>query len=331
MYATIGVAVQLVSTETLNIPSLQVVNVGRCAGSGFTQDQERLFQNRNSVSKNEVVAYLVRQTIPPLNGCATHPPGQPAIIFVRNSSKWTLGHEVGHVLGLGHVPSTDRLMTGGGTWNITNEPPDLTAQEGEVMRGSPYTIDVSVSAEIIEAGDANMGHNESISDDVAAFLESDEPDYDAGGRKFRGNNEAISKVEQVASDANARLITRTKAVYLLSLLDEQAFSRTANVLGSQENEDLKVAVASGALNISAQIAAPLLVKLLDDQDVGVRKASLMSIPGGMADSVTPEARELLSNKLRKVAESDPEAELRKIANERLQELSIQANDARNSR
>jgi hypothetical protein len=30
-------------------------------------------------------------------------------------------------------------MMGGGTWNITNPPPDLIAEEGTTMDASPFT------------------------------------------------------------------------------------------------------------------------------------------------------------------------------------------------
>jgi hypothetical protein len=58
---------------------------------------------------------------------------------VSTASQWTLGHEIGHVLGLPHVTPTDRLMMGGGTWNITNPPPDLIAEEAATMDSSPFT------------------------------------------------------------------------------------------------------------------------------------------------------------------------------------------------
>jgi hypothetical protein len=55
------------------------------------------------------------------------------------ASQWTLGHECGHVLGLPHVAPTDRLMMGGGTWNITNPPPDFVQSEVNTMVGGPLT------------------------------------------------------------------------------------------------------------------------------------------------------------------------------------------------
>ena len=55
-------------------------------------------------------------------------------------SKYTMAHEVGHVLGLAHVSDNNRLMTGLGTDNITNPPPDLLASEITTMLASPYTV-----------------------------------------------------------------------------------------------------------------------------------------------------------------------------------------------
>ena len=43
------------------------------------------------------------------------------------------------MLGLPHVNDLNRLMTGDGTDNITNPPPDLIASESTTMLGSSYT------------------------------------------------------------------------------------------------------------------------------------------------------------------------------------------------
>ena len=77
--------------------------------------------------------------MPPSNGCATHPAGRPGAVVAQGATRWTLGHEVGHVLTLRHVNDNNRLMTGNGTANITNAPPDLTAQEVIAMRANNLT------------------------------------------------------------------------------------------------------------------------------------------------------------------------------------------------
>jgi hypothetical protein len=104
-----------------------------------TAEQNQLFANRNNAGPNDLCIYFVRSTVPPLNGCAAFPAGQPSAVVTSVASPWTMGHECGHVLGLPHVTPTDRLMMGGGTWNITNPPPDLVQSEVDTMFASPFT------------------------------------------------------------------------------------------------------------------------------------------------------------------------------------------------
>jgi len=86
------------------------------------------------------VVYFVRSTVPPFNGCAAFPAGRPGAVVAQVATVWTLGHEVGHVLGLNHVNDNNRLMTGNGTSNITNLPPDLISTEVITMRASNLTF-----------------------------------------------------------------------------------------------------------------------------------------------------------------------------------------------
>jgi hypothetical protein len=140
VYATAGLRVVRVSDENLNLPALNVVDTGECRMGSTTAEQNTLFGNRNNVGANEVVVYFVDATNPPSNGCAAHPSGRPGAVVASGATQWTLGHEVGHVLGLRHVDNNDRLMTGNGTGNITNPPPDLIASEVSTMKASNLTI-----------------------------------------------------------------------------------------------------------------------------------------------------------------------------------------------
>jgi hypothetical protein len=143
VYAAAGITVNILSTEILNLPLLNDIDVGGCDGP-TTTEQNQLFANRNNVGAGELVVYFVRSTVPAFNGCASHPAGRPGAVVARIASQWTMAHEVGHVLGLAHVDTPgacllNRLMTGCGTALITNPPPDLVAREVGVMQGSNLT------------------------------------------------------------------------------------------------------------------------------------------------------------------------------------------------
>ncbi len=140
VFARVGIGVHWVSTETLDgLNDLNDLDIGRCVLGATTDEQDELFEERDDARDEDVVIYFVRSTVPPSNGCASHPEGIPAGVVARGATQWTLGHEVGHILGLRHVNDNDRLMTGNGTGNITNPPPELVASELATMLTSPYT------------------------------------------------------------------------------------------------------------------------------------------------------------------------------------------------
>ena len=150
LYQAAGILVQLASTENLNLEQFRDLDVGWCTKSlpawtpmgivpilGSTDDQDELYESRNFTvdDDHDVVAYFVRSVMGNdgrLNGCATYG-DSPAVAIGQYASPWTLAHEVGHVLSLGHVDDNDRLMTGNSTNNITNPPPDLAGDEVRTM------------------------------------------------------------------------------------------------------------------------------------------------------------------------------------------------------
>jgi hypothetical protein len=142
VYDTVGIEVVLASTQNISSPNEVDCDVGSCSGSSTTGEQDTLFANRDNVLTGDVVVYFVRTTVPAFNGCATHPGNRPGAVVAAGASRWTMGHEVGHVLGLSHVNDNDRLMTGNGTANITNPPPDLVSSEAATMDASVLTTDI---------------------------------------------------------------------------------------------------------------------------------------------------------------------------------------------
>ncbi len=140
VYMMSGIRVERGTTEHLNFPALDDLDVGGCMMGSTTAEQNQLFANRNNAGSKDIVVYFVRSTVPPYNGCAAYPAGKPGAAVAQYATVWTMAHEVGHVLGLSHVNDNNRLMTGNGTANITNPPPDLIASEISTMQNSSLTF-----------------------------------------------------------------------------------------------------------------------------------------------------------------------------------------------
>jgi len=127
------------------------------APDSMTPDREHIFARgtdgqvwqkwwMGETRDNEIVVFMVRSTLPALNGCAAHPSGQPGAVVASFASPWTLAHEVGHVFDLRHLSSetcsnpVTALMTGCGTSLIVDPPPELSTAEINKVRGHRLII-----------------------------------------------------------------------------------------------------------------------------------------------------------------------------------------------
>jgi hypothetical protein len=99
-----NLAVSIRSTENLTLADTDI-DVGACNAT-MTTDQNTLFNNRNNVTAIDIVVYFVRSVLrngDSINGCASHPAGRPGAAVASIASRWTLVHEIGHVLGNPHI------------------------------------------------------------------------------------------------------------------------------------------------------------------------------------------------------------------------------------
>jgi hypothetical protein len=140
VYEPAGFVVDVGSVQNLNHPNLIDLDTGSCSQGAITAAQQQLFAARENMGTLDIAAFFVRTTLPPYNGCAAYPPGRPSVVISSYATEWTLAHEVGHILGLYHVNNNTRLMTGLGTANIVDPPPDLIPDEIATMMASPYAV-----------------------------------------------------------------------------------------------------------------------------------------------------------------------------------------------
>jgi hypothetical protein len=122
-------------SSKISLQHLVNFNVGSCLMGQPTADHNELFSNRQDAGPNDIVVYVVSTLIGGAGtfvGCATYPANEPgAVIMNGSNAQWLCAHEVGHVLGLAHVSSSDSLMFPNTGW--TNTPPDLSATEIATM------------------------------------------------------------------------------------------------------------------------------------------------------------------------------------------------------
>jgi hypothetical protein len=136
-YAQARISIDILSRTRLALPELEDLDIGPCVRGVLTMQQARLFARRRSIGSDEIAVYFIRSTLPRSRGCAAHPENRPGAVVTQVASLWTLAHEIGHVLGLGHTKNPERLMMGGDTSKISLPLPRLSTEEIAIMRTSP--------------------------------------------------------------------------------------------------------------------------------------------------------------------------------------------------
>jgi hypothetical protein len=134
--------ITVASRSTLSLSSSDLTKFtavkvhGSCAGNAVTTEQQALFNLAPSINNKDVVIFMVQDTDKAMDGCAQHPANRPGALVTSICSKWTLAHELGHLLGLKHVDDRKRLMFNRGTLGITANPPVLAEDEIKAILAS---------------------------------------------------------------------------------------------------------------------------------------------------------------------------------------------------
>ena len=110
---------------------------------------------------------------------------------------------------------------------------------------------------------------------VQTALDPDEPGYQPAAQNL--GPEALPFLEEIIRRGNEGLAA--KAVYLASLIPDDHSSAVVEVGAGRPEAGVRVAVAAGALNLTPRLRGPVLLRLLDDGDVGVKKVALRAVDG----------------------------------------------------
>jgi hypothetical protein len=154
VYEQYDIKVEFASGESLALSpdeelKLNIVD-GDCEWDQLSDEQKLLhgMGSVQAVGATDIVVYFVN-TIKEvdgslLNGCAGHLPSRAAVVVAASGSKWTMAHEVGHVLLTStfspvHHASAQNLMFRS-TAKITASLPNLDDKQLTQMRLSPYCV-----------------------------------------------------------------------------------------------------------------------------------------------------------------------------------------------
>jgi|SRR5215210_1219781 len=142
---------------------------------------------------------------------------------------------------------------------------------------------------------------------VRAELDSDEPDYE---RAAGLGPEALPHLEQLAKGEDPMLAP--KAVYLTALVRHERSASLLEQAARSDDPRIRVAAASAAGHLAQDSASDVLLPLVTDADVGVRKVALKSVPA----RPKPELRTTIEE----LSTSDTDRNIRELSEQTLQRL-----------
>ena len=140
---------------------------------------------------------------------------------------------------------------------------------------------------------------------VLARLDTDEPEYAALAAL---GPEAVPHLKVLVRSDDPGIAA--KAAYLATLIESNESVDVMEAACASPHETVRVAAAAGMRNLSPAQAGVWADRMLDDDDPGVRKQALKTITDLKLSSLEP--------KVKKVAASDPEKEIRQLAKQELQ-------------
>jgi HEAT repeat protein len=138
-------------------------------------------------------------------------------------------------------------------------------------------------------------------EDVRKVLAPDEPNY---ARARQLGPDAIPFLRQLVMQGDLEFAT--KAAHLAGLIGTEAGATVVGVAAGNLQPVVRVAAATAAGELEPDLAGPILSRLLDDSDRGVRRQALRSA----AARITP----VLRKRIEQMFQADPDPLIRNEAN-----------------
>jgi HEAT repeat protein len=145
--------------------------------------------------------------------------------------------------------------------------------------------------------------------ELRAFLDPEEPDYEGAARL---GVSVLPHIESLVVGSDTMLAS--KATYLAGLIPDPKSSALLQVAASSPSVHVRLAAAASARHLSDNEASSLLLALLNDSDLGVRKLSLRSVPMG----ATPALRKRIED----LSTESSEDLMRKLSNDALKRIGL---------
>ncbi|HYF80162.1 MAG TPA: HEAT repeat domain-containing protein [Symbiobacteriaceae bacterium] len=244
-----------------------------------------------------VYAYYVRTLGGGYNGIGrpNFANNAPGLVLSDAAGPYTFAHEIGHILGLEHVPTTqtDNIMYFDSP-NITVDPPNITPVQCARARASSIPVACTEALQLPPVRTPRIiGRPPFEATPALTGLLSDDPGV---VERFAAMGAAI--LPQLLSRVNdPNLAIRTRVLAVLARINNPMAQQAVQMAAmSDPSPSVRATAAAGLGQMVSPMAGPILARTVLDIDPGVRAAAIRTLgqsrmPGALTAAGMVAARE----------------------------------------